>query len=177
DCFRPSRTLGERSDELAAAPDGSAQDVGAKASGDTREPRVMALGIGGQRAREPSAGVIEPLARQRQQFLGAWQGANGCAQLRAPCVLAAMPAGERAMRQAVEAQEQVRPHRNRQLRRRGGRRRAHVGGRNGKSCLRAGSNSPSAASLFLRSSINAMSAPTPAGSSVSTTIWYFDCPG
>ncbi len=50
-------------------------------------------------------------------------------------------------------------------------------GRNGSSCLRAGSNRPSAASFFLRSSTSAMSAPTPAGSSVSTTIWYFDWPG
>ena len=50
-------------------------------------------------------------------------------------------------------------------------------GRNGRSCLRAASNSPSAASFFLRSSTSAMSAPMPAGSSVSTTIWYFDWPG
>ena len=49
-------------------------------------------------------------------------------------------------------------------------------GRNGKSCLRASSNRPSAASFFLRSSRSAISAPTPAGSSVSTTIWYFDEP-
>ena len=50
-------------------------------------------------------------------------------------------------------------------------------GRNGSSCLRAGSNRPSAASFFLRSSTSAISAPIPAGSSDSTTIWYFDWPG
>ncbi len=50
-------------------------------------------------------------------------------------------------------------------------------GRNGSSCLRFGSNNPSAASFFLRSSTSAISAPIPAGSSASTTIWYFDWPG
>ncbi len=50
-------------------------------------------------------------------------------------------------------------------------------GRNGRSCLRASSNRPSAASFFLRSSSSAISAPTPAGSSVSTTIWYFERTG
>ena len=50
-------------------------------------------------------------------------------------------------------------------------------GRNGRSCLRDGSNRPSAASFFLRSSTSAISAPSPAGSSVSITIWYFDWPG
>jgi hypothetical protein len=47
-------------------------------------------------------------------------------------------------------------------------------GSHGSNCLRASSNRPSAASFFLRSSISAISAPTPAGSSVSMTIWYFD---
>ena len=50
-------------------------------------------------------------------------------------------------------------------------------GRKGSGFLRPSSNSPSAASRFLRSSSSAISAPTPAGSSVSMTIWYFDCPG
>ena len=44
------------------------------------------------------------------------------------------------------------------------------------SCLRASSNRPSAASFFLRSSSSFISAPMPAGSSVSMTIWYFDEP-
>ena len=50
-------------------------------------------------------------------------------------------------------------------------------GRNGSSCLRAASNRPSAASFFLRSSNSAISAPMPAGSRLSITIWYFDEPG
>ena len=50
-------------------------------------------------------------------------------------------------------------------------------GSHGNSCLRASSNSPSAPSLRLRSSISAISAPTPAGSIASMTIWYFDEPG
>ena len=50
-------------------------------------------------------------------------------------------------------------------------------GSHGNSCLRAASNRPSAASFFLRSSISAISAPMPAGSSDSITIWYFDEPG
>ena len=50
-------------------------------------------------------------------------------------------------------------------------------GRKGSNCFRAASNRPSAASFFLRSSSSAMSAPSPAGSSVSITIWYFDWPG
>ena len=50
-------------------------------------------------------------------------------------------------------------------------------GRNGTSCLRASSNRPSAASFFLRSSSSFISAPTPAGSRLSMTIWYFDEPG
>ena len=50
-------------------------------------------------------------------------------------------------------------------------------GSHGSNCLRASSNRPSAASFFLRSSISAISAPTPAGSSASMTIWYFDEPG
>ena len=44
-------------------------------------------------------------------------------------------------------------------------------GRYGRSCLRASSNRPSAASFFLRSSSSAISAPTPAGSRLSMTIW------
>ena len=47
-------------------------------------------------------------------------------------------------------------------------------GSQGNSCLRASSNRPSAASFFLRSYISAISAPTPAGSSESMTIWYFE---
>ena len=43
-------------------------------------------------------------------------------------------------------------------------------GRNGRSCFLASSNSPSAASFRLRSSRSAISAPMPAGSSVSTMI-------
>jgi hypothetical protein len=50
-------------------------------------------------------------------------------------------------------------------------------GSHGNSCLRASSNRPSAASFFLRSSISAISAPMPAGSSASITIWYFEEPG
>ena len=50
-------------------------------------------------------------------------------------------------------------------------------GRNGKRFLREASNRPSAASFFFRSSTSAISAPSPAGSSISTTIWYFDWPG
>ena len=42
-------------------------------------------------------------------------------------------------------------------------------GRNGIGCLRAGSNRPSAASFFLRSSTSAIRAPRPAGASVSIT--------
>ena len=49
-------------------------------------------------------------------------------------------------------------------------------GRNGSSCLRASSNRPSAASFFLRSSSSFISAPTPAGSRLSMTIWYLDEP-
>ena len=45
-------------------------------------------------------------------------------------------------------------------------------GKNGRSCLRASSNSPSAARSCLRCSSSAISAPSPAGSSVSTTSWY-----
>ena len=50
-------------------------------------------------------------------------------------------------------------------------------GRYGRSCFRASSNNPSAASRRLRSSSSAISAPRPAGSSVSTMIWYCERPG
>ena len=50
-------------------------------------------------------------------------------------------------------------------------------GRNGIGFLRSGSNRPSAASFFLRSSRSFKSAPSPATSIVSITIWYFDRPG
>ena len=50
-------------------------------------------------------------------------------------------------------------------------------GSQGSNCLRASSNRPSAPSFCLRSSISAISAPMPAGSSASMTIWYFDEPG
>ena len=43
--------------------------------------------------------------------------------------------------------------------------------------MRPASNSPSAPSACLRFSSIAISAPTPAGASVSITIWYFDDPG
>ena len=45
-------------------------------------------------------------------------------------------------------------------------------GKYGSSCFRASSNKPSAVNRRLRSSSSAISAPRPAGSSVSTTIWY-----
>ena len=47
----------------------------------------------------------------------------------------------------------------------------------GSSCLRASSNRPSAASFLRRSSSSAISAPAPAGSSDSITIWYLEDPG
>ncbi len=50
-------------------------------------------------------------------------------------------------------------------------------GRCGSNCLRASSNRPSAARRLRRSSSCASKAPTPAGSMVSTTIWYVDLPG
>ena len=46
-----------------------------------------------------------------------------------------------------------------------------VRGMNGSGRLRAASNRPSAASCLRRASSSAISAPTPAGSSNSTTIW------
>ncbi len=49
-------------------------------------------------------------------------------------------------------------------------------GKNGSSCLRSSSNRPSAVNFFLRSSRSFISAPIPAGSSVSMTIWYFEDP-
>ena len=49
-------------------------------------------------------------------------------------------------------------------------------GRYGSARLRSAANSPSASSAFFRASSIAISAPTPAGASASTTIWYFDCP-
>ena len=50
-------------------------------------------------------------------------------------------------------------------------------GMKGRSCLREASNRPSAASRRRRSSKSAISAPAPAGSRLSMTIWYFDEPG
>ena len=46
-----------------------------------------------------------------------------------------------------------------------------VSGRNGIGRLRSSSNRPSAASALRRASTNAISAPTPAGSIASMTIW------
>ena len=88
----------------------------------------MNLRVGDQRARQAGAGLIEPLARQREQFLGRGQGAHRRAQLGAPRLLAAVPAGERAPREAVDARQQLHAHRHRHLGGRGRRRRAHVGG-------------------------------------------------
>ncbi len=50
-------------------------------------------------------------------------------------------------------------------------------GMTGSSCLRAGSNRPSAASRLRRSSSWASSAPTPAGSRLSMMSWYLEEPG
>ncbi len=50
-------------------------------------------------------------------------------------------------------------------------------GSQGRGFLRSVSNSPSAVSLRLRSSISAIRAPMPAGSRASITIWYLDDPG
>ena len=50
-------------------------------------------------------------------------------------------------------------------------------GRYGRGFLRVSSNRPSAANLRLRSSMSAISAPTPAGSRLSMTIWYLEEPG
>ena len=52
-----------------------------------------------------------------------------------------------------------------------------VRGRNGSRRLRPSSNKPSAASAFRRLSSSAINAPSPASSSLSTTIWYLDRPG
>ena len=88
----------------------------------------MNLRIGDQSARQARAGLIEPLARQREQRLGRGQGADRRAQLRAPGLLATIPAGERPLPQAVDAHQQLRAHRHRPFGGRGRRRRAHVGG-------------------------------------------------
>ncbi len=50
-------------------------------------------------------------------------------------------------------------------------------GRNGIARLRSGVNRPSAASFLRRASSSAISAPAPAGSRCSITIWYFELPG
>ncbi len=50
-------------------------------------------------------------------------------------------------------------------------------GMKGRSCLRAGSKSPSAARRLRRSSSCASSAPTPAGSRLSMISWYLEEPG
>ena len=49
-----------------------------------------------------------------------------------------------------------------------------VRGMRGSARFRSSANRPSAASAFLRASRSAISAPSPAGSSASTTIWYFE---
>ena len=63
---------------------------------------VMQLRIGEQRARQPRRRMIEPLARQRQELVGIRQRARRRAQLGAARLLAALPAGERAAREAVD---------------------------------------------------------------------------
>ena len=50
-------------------------------------------------------------------------------------------------------------------------------GMNGSGFFARGSNSPSAPSLALSFSSSAISAPSPASSIRSMTIWYFDRPG
>jgi hypothetical protein len=50
-------------------------------------------------------------------------------------------------------------------------------GRKGSFRFRSGANRPSAASAFLRRSSKASSAPSPASSIRSTTIWYLERPG
>ena len=50
-------------------------------------------------------------------------------------------------------------------------------GRKGSARFRSAANNPSAASFFRRSSSSAISAPAPAGSRCSITIWYLELPG
>ena len=52
-----------------------------------------------------------------------------------------------------------------------------VRGMNGSGFLRAGSNSPSAPNCALSFSNSAISAPSPASSIRSITIWYLERPG
>ena len=52
-----------------------------------------------------------------------------------------------------------------------------VRGRNGSFCLRASSNSPSAAKRWRFFSSSASNAPSPAISIRSITIWYLERPG
>src|SRR5262245_60952734 len=120
--------LGQRGHQLAAAHDARAQELRAEPADDARELRVVDLRVGDQRARQPRARLVEPLARQREQRLRRRERARGRAQLAAPRLLATPPAGERAPRQAVEPPDEIDPHRDRQLGGGGRRRRAHVGG-------------------------------------------------
>src|SRR5207302_5964331 len=103
DGLRASSPLAERNDELGATVDATPQDLRAEPAGDAREPRVMDLRIGGERAGQARAGLIEPLPRQRQQLLGRRQTAARGAQLAASCLLPALPAGETAPREAFDA--------------------------------------------------------------------------
>src|SRR5262249_48029955 len=66
-----------------------------RALGEQRDRLALAGDAGMQRLRcEPRGGVVEPLARQREQLLGARQRPHGGAQLGAACLLTTLPAGE-----------------------------------------------------------------------------------
>ena len=103
----------------------------AEPRGDVRECAMVNLRIGDQRTRQARARMIEPLARQREQCLGGRQRAHRRAQFAAAGLLAALPTGERAPRQAVEPYEEFRSHRSASARAyrqrsRSGSRRSHV---------------------------------------------------
>ena len=104
DVLRAVRALRQAGNQLAATSDPCAQQVGSEPPRNARELGVMNLRIGDQRARKPCACMIETLARQCQLFLPARQSANRRTQLGASRVLAALPAGERPVRQALGAQ-------------------------------------------------------------------------
>src|SRR5262249_12623117 len=71
DVLRASCPLAQRRNQLAAAAHARAQDLRAEPAGDARELGVMNLRVGGGRAREACARVIEAFARQRERRLGA----------------------------------------------------------------------------------------------------------
>ena len=122
DALRPLRPLHQRGDQFAATGHARAQDLRSEPGGHARELSVMDLRVGDQRARQTRRRLVEPLARQAEQRLGAGQRARSPRAARCGARPDRDASRQAAPASDIDARQQLSAHRHRHFGRRGRRR-------------------------------------------------------